>query len=55
MMKALRENGGVLLELASLTAEVKEARAEYLGSLQELLTEFKEVFEELCGLPPHQR
>ena len=53
MMKAFRESGeGVLLELGSLTAKVIEARVAVPDNLQEVVTEFKVVFEEPCGLPP---
>ncbi|XP_052196517.1 uncharacterized protein LOC127803919 [Diospyros lotus] len=54
MMKAFREKGGVLLELGSLTAEEKKGEEMVLGELQDPLTDFKEVFKEHCGLPPHR-
>lgn len=52
IIKAFRENG-VLLELGSLTTKVEQADATVPDILQELLTDFREVFEERCGLPPH--
>lgn len=56
IMRVFRENGeGVLLELGSLTTQEEDAGWVVPDSLQELLVEFKHVFEEPCGLPPHRR
>ena len=50
MMRAFRENGErVLLELESLTATKNKVGEAVPDSLQELLTEFKQVFEEPGG------
>ena len=54
IMKAFRKGReGVLLELGSLMAEAVEVKI--LNSLQGVLSDFKAVFEEPCGLPLHRR
>ena len=54
MMKAFWKDGeGVLLELGCLSAEAVEVKIP--NNLQGVLTDFKAVFKEPCGLPPHQR
>lgn len=54
MMKAFRKGGeGVLLELGCLMVEEVEGKIPI--SLQGVLSDFKAVFEEPCGLPPQRR